>query len=351
MSKGLGSRAEVLPGGIYTAMVTAGPSTPFGNGIPLHNVMMSEFVTASNGHLLLPPRLAKIAHIATVEKITSSFSGYPLLDRYVRAGFDEETGCVRARRNISDKNRGRIISDLIEVINPHGNSTIDSVEEIPELRLCDCERCINPRHYDLEIGANLRKGRQDINPRLYKQLEDGRVLTAWGDELPSPRFSRDLLVLLRQESAPFRTDNKGKLTPSQLASIKFVSLTGCWAGDKYYRGDDIDLGYKTYQNDGYSRLYDRSSKKKSSAHALGHRIIWSIMGGKLIPGKVLNHRCGFRRCCNPLHIEQVSPRWNIIHGDDMATAKAIAMSDDPYEVEQWWETVTNVVIEQFCTAR
>ena len=341
-----GVRAEVLPGSIYTTMVMASPESPFKNGIPLHNVSLEDFVTTSTGHLLLPPHLAENAHEATVNKIIHGGDGDGILGRYVRAKFVEETGCVRARRNISDQNRGRIISELITVINPGGNSTIDPVEEIPELRLCDCELCINPRHYDLEIGANLRQGRQDIDPRLYMEQEDGRIITAWGDELPSARFSRDLLVLLRNESAPYRSDNKGKLTPSQFASIKFAPLTGCWAGDKYYRGDDIDLGYKTFQYDGYSRLYRRHSRTASGAHALGHRIIWSILGGTLEPDKILNHRCGFRRCCNPLHIEQVSPYENILHGRDMTKGKELALDSDLQNAEWWWENIVLAVNNQ-----
>lgn len=45
-----------------------------------------------------------------------------------------------------------------------------------------------------------------------------------------------------------------------------------------------------------------------------HRLIWKLVGRPLEDGKVLDHLCRNRRCCNPTHLSQVSHRNNVHRG-------------------------------------
>lgn len=78
--------------------------------------------------------------------------------------------------------------------------------------------------------------------------------------------------------------------------------------------------------EGYGSLYFRYrsptidsetgeiSAGKRRGHWLAHRIMWSVLGQELEPGKVLNHLCNYKRCCNPIHLEQISEEENRTHG-------------------------------------
>ncbi len=45
-----------------------------------------------------------------------------------------------------------------------------------------------------------------------------------------------------------------------------------------------------------------------------HRVMFSIFGGVLVDGLVLDHLCRNRACCNPEHLEQVTNRENARRG-------------------------------------
>lgn len=319
-------------------MVMPGPG--FGSGVRPVKYELEQFPTTEQGHILLPVELSKRSFEATqlaIKKLGAI--GIYGSRKFLDAEFDESTGCIDGSLTDRPGVLSRTVRDLAYVGNIHNSyGTIDPVGEIPSLCICNTSKCLNIRHYDLEMGANLRQKRQDIDLKLYRAAEDGRILTAWADELPSVDFSRRLFYLLRDRCFPYQDDTDSPLTVGSTASMKFMNATGCWAGDLYYRGDWIDLGIKTFQFDGYARLYDRLSRAKTNAHKLAHRVVWELFDGSFDKDLVLNHRCGFHRCFNPLHLDQVSMQDNVVHGRFMTFARAKVQSQDE-QCEDWWKKV------------
>jgi hypothetical protein len=70
----------------------------------------------------------------------------------------------------------------------------------------------------------------------------------------------------------------------------------CWI----WRSGRSDTGYGTF------------SVKRRSYNA--HRIAWMLAYGEIPHGKWVDHLCRVRSCVNPLHLELVTPRENIMRG-------------------------------------
>lgn len=45
-----------------------------------------------------------------------------------------------------------------------------------------------------------------------------------------------------------------------------------------------------------------------------HRLAWLLTYGSLTPGLVIDHLCRNKLCCNPSHMEEVTPRENVLRG-------------------------------------
>lgn len=145
--------------------------------------------------------------------------------------------------------------------------------------MCDHTNCLNIRHYDVEFWARSRPKRIDLPSFNYRHVSLGdydAVLTSWGDILPDPLESLALYESFRSTCFPYVSHAESPLTTSAVASIKFVPLTGCWAGDNYYRGELIESINGSYQHDGYANLYHKGSKEKSGAHKKAHRELWEL---------------------------------------------------------------------------
>ena len=55
-----------------------------------------------------------------------------------------------------------------------------------------------------------------------------------------------------------------------------------------------------------------------------HRIVWELLIGQIPEGKVLDHvrkRCRHRNCCNPAHLEPVTPKVNTHRGSSVLFRK------------------------------
>lgn len=54
-----------------------------------------------------------------------------------------------------------------------------------------------------------------------------------------------------------------------------------------------------------------------------HRVMYEDTIGPVPEGKVLDHLCRVRHCCNPEHLESVSERTNIVRGEGISADYAV----------------------------
>lgn len=83
-----------------------------------------------------------------------------------------------------------------------------------------------------------------------------------------------------------------------LAKIKFDHATGCWVSQ-----------YKP-TNQGYTMVGTSPGR-----FVLAHRLAYEFYRGPIPAGLDLDHLCRVRRCCNPLHLEPVTRRENMVRGE------------------------------------
>lgn len=78
-----------------------------------------------------------------------------------------------------------------------------------------------------------------------------------------------------------------------------VADNGCWEW----------LGAKSR---GYGTL------RLNNKTILAHRFIYEYYNGSICPDLTIDHLCRNRACCNPLHLEQITSRLNILRGIGIA---------------------------------
>lgn len=92
--------------------------------------------------------------------------------------------------------------------------------------------------------------------------------------------------------------------PSRFWAKVAVSEDGCWRWTAALHG----FGYGMFWLGG----------KMERAH----RAAYVALVGPIPPGLELDHLCRVRACCNPLHLEAVTRRENILRGDGPVRAAA-----------------------------
>ena len=87
--------------------------------------------------------------------------------------------------------------------------------------------------------------------------------------------------------------------PAQLLSkVELCPERGCWL----WTGSTSGTG----RGGGYGRVTWRGATWAT------HKLVWLIMGGRLLrPGEQLDHECRVRCCCNPAHLRPMFQKRNM----------------------------------------
>lgn len=104
--------------------------------------------------------------------------------------------------------------------------------------------------------------------------------------------------MLGLETLPERIQNK----------IMFEPMSGCWL---WTAGLDLD---------GYGHVHIETIDGKE-INGGAHKHIYQILIGPVPKGLQLDHRCRVRCCVNPLHLEPVTSRENVLRGNNHNRAK------------------------------
>lgn len=98
--------------------------------------------------------------------------------------------------------------------------------------------------------------------------------------------------------------------PERIASKIEVDENNCW------------LWTATQNGYGYGQLWWGGSA------CYAHRVIYQLLVGEIPVGLQLDHLCRVRHCVNPVHLEPVTNRENLLRGDTFA-ARAAAKTHCP----------------------
>lgn len=294
-----------------------------------------DFLLSDNGLWLLPEVVAerdrkggirRLGKIAADQKEAEMFATFEETSWAINVlGHSEvtDTGCIVDGLEPGDR---MTTAEFMIYLAGHDRGTValDAAEDIPHLRACDTPACYNTRHYDLDFAKRTVPRRMtELNPLWYKIGEDGKVKTIWGDTLADIEDSMRLFIKMQKSNFPFVPIEESVLTPSGVAHVSFHPLTGCWETWTYNVKPD---GSKGGRFEGYGNLYSRLApetvdpetgeitRAKRRGNWTAHRTMWKVMGNQIDPSKVLNHLCNYKRCCNPLHLEQITEYDNRIHG-------------------------------------
>ena len=85
--------------------------------------------------------------------------------------------------------------------------------------------------------------------------------------------------------------------------IRVDEITGCWEWTGWNSGN----GYGKLSFQG--KIY------------MAHRYMFELYYGSIPDGYVLDHLCKNRCCCNPTHLELVTPKENVYRGDTILFKK------------------------------
>lgn len=83
---------------------------------------------------------------------------------------------------------------------------------------------------------------------------------------------------------------------SRLLNRVVEDENGCWL----YQGAITPNGYGTIS----------TGPRGATRQIVTHRVAWGLLVGEIDPKTPLDHLCHVRRCCNPKHLEPVTPAEN-----------------------------------------
>ncbi len=195
--------------------------------------------------------------------------------------------------------------------------------DITDISICGNPDCYNARHSHLEFGSSKYMKREvELNPNWYTELDNGDIETLWGDILPPVDVSLKNFIEFQRLNFPFVPIESSPLTPTPMSQILFHPVTGCW--ECFYYETNTN-GLANIKN-GYGVMYARQapdqvdketgeiSRGFRRGSVLAHNLVWEASGRVIDSNMERNHLCNYTRCCNPHHIEQISPAENRSHG-------------------------------------
>ena len=119
----------------------------------------------------------------------------------------------------------------------------------------------------------------------------------------------------RAELRPERLANRARFPTDPLtrlmAGISVDEATGCWEWTK-----SLDGG-------GYGRMVTGSHVDGTRRLRKTHRLAYEEWVGPIPAGLHLDHLCRNRKCCNPEHLEPVTPRVNVLRSEAPSARYAV----------------------------
>lgn len=201
---------------------------------------------------------------------------------------------------------------------------LDTEFDVPSLSLCGNDNCYNTRHHHFTPGGiNRPTFNNELNPNYYMELDDGRVGTIWGDILPTVADSVRAFADFQRANFPFTSYEDSLLTASPISQISVHPVSGCW---ETFRYETNTTNTKNPKN-GYGLMYDRefletmwlddenyTQYRRRRGDRLAHLVLWRLyQRGNRRTYTDINHRCFHPRCCNPAHLEEITPEQNQEH--------------------------------------
>ncbi len=133
-------------------------------------------------------------------------------------------------------------------------------------------------------------------PEAFVRQDDGTVITAWGEVLPSVEESRKYLkeLVFRYQKSE---NSREHIAAQLLRMVEVDPHKGCWTIDKRLH---VITGYVPIHIPGESHPLDF------------HRLMFAISRGELRMGREwhLDHRCMNKPCGMPLHLEYETAEGN-----------------------------------------
>lgn len=212
------------------------------------------------------------------------------------------------------------------------------LDDVPFVSACGNGDCYNARHHGIDFGGTAQNTqRVDLNPHWYSVQDDGTIKTLWGDTLPSVDDSLRHLIAFQRRNYPFVPFSESLLTPTPISQLSFHPVTGCWESYVYERSTPNLAKVRN----GYGIMYARQEEDQVDfdtgeitrgyrrGSVLAHNLIWVADGNYLDKSLDRNHLCNYTRCCNPLHLEQITADANRRHGHSARALIRAQEAKDP----------------------